>query len=202
MWNRSLLLSLLLVTGCDRDPVGPTSDPTPAFGVSAGLVERSDSLAKSGYVWWYEGDTWHSVSVSEASVDGEKEVWLGYVGFDADWNQLYLGWGRIPAKHVRGSGLGVLEVTTNTSAEANPEFLRINDRGGIVHVVWHQTAHTTWKMHEGGRFELPPHLVFYNAMSMAREAEIEGTVVGRVIPQATTGYLGLAWGHSMLLLKP
>lgn len=202
MWNRFLLLSVLLLTGCDRDALGPTSDATPVFGASAGLVERSDSLAKSGYVSWYEGDTWISVSVSEATINGEKEVWLGYAGYDADWNQSYMGWGRIPAKDVRGSGLGVLEVLTNTSPEANPEFLRIDDPGGIVHVVWHQTPQTTWTMRDRGRFELPPHLIFYNTKSKTREARVEGALVGRVIPQGTTGYLGLAWAHSMLLLTP
>ena len=198
---RSLLLSVLFVTACDRDPTAPTSDLTPILGANAGLVQRSDSLAKSGYVSWYEGDAWQSVSVSETNFTGEKEVWFGYSGYDASWQLIYAGWGRISPKDVTGSGLGVLQVTTNTSAEANPEFVRINDPGGIVHVVWHQVAPTV-RMHERDRIDLPPFMIFYNTMSMAREAHVQGTVVGRVVPQATTGYLGLGWAHTMHLLKP
>lgn len=198
---RALLLSVLFVAACDRVPTAPTSDLTPTLGADAGLVQRSDSLAKQGYVSWYGGDGWQSVSVSETNFAGEKEVWLSYAGYDASWQLIYAGWGRIPPRDVTGSGLGVLAVTTNTSAEANPEFVRVNDPGGIVHVVWHQVG-PMGRLHERDRIDRPPSRIFYNTMSMAREAHVEGTVVGRVVPQATTGYLGLGWAHSMLLLKP
>ena len=197
----ALFLMGILVAACDGHPFAPI-DQAPTLGATAGLQTQSDSMVKTAYAFWEADSIQHFVQVAEGTIDGQRGVWLGYSGYDYSWQEVYRGYGPIPAKDVTGSGIGALHVRTNTSPEANPDFFHSNDPGGIVDVAWNQIPQTAWKYHEVGRFEALPFVFTYNTTSQQRDARVEGVVVGRVVPDSVGAYLGLAIARNMVLLVP
>lgn len=126
-----------------------------------------------------------TVMVSRTGTPNDIHTMLFYLISDCDGAVgcvfVEAGSGEIPNGDLKGNG-AVMTLATNTSAAANPSFVRFRGNGGPIALEWRSDGFSS--THTNGAFEVRSGSTFQSehGESETISASVSGTLVGLALP--------------------
>lgn len=165
----------------------PQVSPTAAKGPTFRFVGNTDAA----FAWWYGEGFFGNVYVTRGGDANDPKTYLGYsvIQFSPSYEILEEGFGVIPNGDLTGDAASHLDLDTDTSAAANPDFERFAGNGGVITVQWTRVQGYLNRLTGTAQRDVGSLLYIWSGTFETHPATAEGTVVDKAVVNASAEVL-------------